>query len=800
MLSPTLNGGNDAALDAAGPSAPPSSAQRGAGAHPFSLKVRSILTRPPSSRDDELVAKGLRALEGRYALGGQATQSWKNNKAVKQRKSAYRLLADSSDEEDGLDFPTSSSHPAASVQLSHIKSHLTQDAHADLLTSTTQYLAHLDTVTDHLDSIHDRLASMRATCDSVDSSLSHSNDSVRYLLEQSAGLERQRGATKQQALLARLFLERFTLPPAEREAIERRDSPVGHELFAAMDRLAVMRQDCLALLEGGGEAGGGTRAGTDVMASTGQLLDLAHEKLGRFLNFEFRQAPKEGLDVGPILRDSVRRLVEAEAGKGEEVLAPALGILAGMRSTYLAGAFQQALQRGSGEGSSAANTPSFSRPIEMHAHDPLRYVGDMLAWVHQAVAGEREFLGQLFGEKEGEGGRRVGERRRGIEGSIDWGRRGSQMPEATQATATEATTRRLHYVRDTLNRSLEGCSRPLSVRVEQTIDVQSSPLVALRLAHLVDFYRQVMLDTLGSKATLSKVLDDLNKTAWTAFGDAVKRQARELDNQGGEVPAMRGDGEELGLPASLLSALSSVKELMEEHGHQAPSSASDTAAESVLVAADQQSKESEGQADETTSFASVLSTLLDAMLRQVDTTQGLIVEAAQVPSPAKGSKSPSKSDDPDSAATAHAQGLVFRLNCLERIVTTLERSSSAASSSPLLAPPRTALTATHRDLVDSTYAHVLVTSGLSPALSESSSAATLECLQSFSARLSSPSGSLSLATPPSWLSRVQAPRQRSEVHAEAMRRLVEGYEGAMKRCEAVEGLRSAEEARMLLGV
>ena len=32
------------------------------------------------------------------------------------------------------------------------------------------------------------------------------------------------------------------------------------------------------------------------------------------------------------------------------------------------------------------------RPIELHAHDPLRYVGDMLAWVHQAIAAEREFL------------------------------------------------------------------------------------------------------------------------------------------------------------------------------------------------------------------------------------------------------------------------------------------------------------------------------------------------------------------------------------------------------------------------
>jgi conserved oligomeric Golgi complex subunit 6 len=37
------------------------------------------------------------------------------------------------------------------------------------------------------------------------------------------------------------------------------------------------------------------------------------------------------------------------------------------------------------------------RPIELHAHDPLRYVGDMLAWVHQAMAAERELLESLFG-------------------------------------------------------------------------------------------------------------------------------------------------------------------------------------------------------------------------------------------------------------------------------------------------------------------------------------------------------------------------------------------------------------------
>ena len=41
----------------------------------------------------------------------------------------------------------------------------------------------------------------------------------------------------------------------------------------------------------------------------------------------------------------------------------------------------------------AGGTP---RPIELHSHDPLRYTGDMLAWLHQATASEKEYLQTLL--------------------------------------------------------------------------------------------------------------------------------------------------------------------------------------------------------------------------------------------------------------------------------------------------------------------------------------------------------------------------------------------------------------------
>jgi hypothetical protein len=66
----------------------------------------------------------------------------------------------------------------------------------------------------------------------------------------------------------------------------------------------------------------------------------------------------------------------------------ALSTLAETRQAALLQMFLTALTRGGPDG--------LPRPIELHAHDSVRYVGDMLAWIHQAVAWEHEFLESLF--------------------------------------------------------------------------------------------------------------------------------------------------------------------------------------------------------------------------------------------------------------------------------------------------------------------------------------------------------------------------------------------------------------------
>ena len=123
------------------------------------------------------------------------------------------------------------------------------------------------------------------------------------------------------------------------------------------------------------------------------------------------------------------------------------------------------------------------RPIELHAHDPLRYVGDMLAWVHQAIAAEREFLEGLFGVR-GASRRMVGAVREFKESE----------EEAAMGALTDAAVR--------------GLCGPLRVRVQQTVRSQESSITLFKIANLLQFYSLTMQRTIGEEAALSKALKE----------------------------------------------------------------------------------------------------------------------------------------------------------------------------------------------------------------------------------------------------------------------------------------------------
>lgn len=220
-----------------------------------------------------------------------------------------------------------------------------------------------------------------------------------------------------------------------------REIEVGPDLFAAMDKVAQIRKDCRSLFEFVGEgAEGGAAvdgegvegrdpalAAKDIMAATSEQLEIAYDKIFRWCQFEFRKYTRDAsLEVSNTMREAVKRLMGRD-----QMLEDALQILNDVRQSSVLHSFLDALTKGGPGG--------MPRPIELHAHDPTRYVGDMLAWIHQVTASEREFLDALF-DIQTHQKRRVGE-----------------------ARDLSSESREEILGRQCLDKHLEGLGRPLKV-------------------------------------------------------------------------------------------------------------------------------------------------------------------------------------------------------------------------------------------------------------------------------------------------------------------------------------------------
>ncbi|KAF8266548.1 oligomeric complex COG6-domain-containing protein [Lactarius quietus] len=203
-----------------------------------------------------------------------------------------------------------------------------------------------------------------------------------------------------------LFLARFTLSVIEANALLSSNVPVGPKFLAAMDRAQAICDDRRVLMVGEDSP---SKAGLDIMAVTVAHLEKAYDKLVRWCSSEFRSMAGAAMRLSKYPTSSAKSRaasahVQSSSRASPSPLPPyhthhkppltpseALPMLAQTRQSATLSSLTSALTTGSASGRSS------TRPIELHAHDALRYTGDMLAWVHQAIAAERVFLETRLG-------------------------------------------------------------------------------------------------------------------------------------------------------------------------------------------------------------------------------------------------------------------------------------------------------------------------------------------------------------------------------------------------------------------
>ncbi|GAA5868756.1 hypothetical protein JCM8547_005368 [Rhodosporidiobolus lusitaniae] len=656
-------------------------------------------------------------------------------------RAALDTLGELERRDDGTEGVTGTAGPGAGGRGALKRGGLRKEVDGKMAEGSREFLEAFSEVNDKLSMLQSHLDAMHVCCDEVQTELDKANQGTRYLLEHAEGLRQQRSTTAVQQSLVHVFLARFTLSDAELRALSSREVPVGPELFAAMDKTERIRADCRALLSG--EAGEGTQAGLDIMEYTSQHLEAGYSKIYKWLTFESRAFAKDVLEVSATVREAVARLKSRP-----DLLSEVLTLLGTTRSTSILNLFLDALTRGGPNG--------LPRPIELHAHDPIRYVGDMLAWIHQAMAGEREFLESLFGVKEEEG-RMVG--------AVHGYSRHRRTETAVRVVRGETDRDR---VKRLLDKDFEGCGRPLKIRVQQTIKSQESSIMAYRIATLIHFYKVTMERTIGADALMSNVLTEIMDHAYEVFFETLRAQGRSL------LRFVQPPAAALSAPSQLRDVLLTLREIMTvyassllEHEH------SSTHASPATREAD---------------FQDVLDAALDPALQMCGTMAGM--------------------------RQSERERAVFWVNCEEAVLGTLEGFEFAGERRRrVLEDERKhveSLTAEHyADLIKASGLEAVVeamrTKGETP-LSQHPSAtpsAVLAASSSFSSFLSTldPVSSPRLSLLP--------PHLAASIHSAALRRVSETY-GELYNCvldekEGYEGResllrRSKGEVAMLLDV
>lgn len=143
----------------------------------------------------------------------------------------------------------------------------------------------------------------------------------------------------------------------------------------------------------------------EIMEQTTKQLNFAFQKLYRWVQKEFKNISLENPRVDADLRRALRALAERPAlfqwvHPPTQNLAPlnslcrnCLDHFSEARQKLLVQSFYEAL---TGSATENCHNVSGAKPIELFAHDPIRYVNDMLAWLHSAAVSEKEALEVLF--------------------------------------------------------------------------------------------------------------------------------------------------------------------------------------------------------------------------------------------------------------------------------------------------------------------------------------------------------------------------------------------------------------------
>ncbi|TGZ80266.1 oligomeric complex COG6 [Ascodesmis nigricans] len=408
------------------------------------------------------------------------------------------------------------------------------NSHAQIVRDFAGVSERLARIGGALKSINDLISDLRA----------RSNSAVTEtapVLDESSGLLKNREETAQKQVVLSAFTQNFTISDDEREILIDSGEPVDARFFNVLHNVKRIHNDCSLLLSSGND-----RAGTEIMDNMAKLLNSAFQKLYRWVLRELKALSLESPQVNSGIRKALRVLAERPT-----LLQNCLDFFAEVRQKIIVDSFYVAMTGAPADSDVDQPLDRKVKPIEMYAHDPLRYVGDVLAWLHSTAVGEQETLEVLFIAPELDTQKSiVSKMQEGLKSEPWVNARDEDDDEDDTSFDVHASLLSL------VNKDMELVIKPLRTRIEQAITSQESSTLSYRLFSLINFYRVTFEKLLGVNCILVTTIQNLEIAALRQFHHTLSDHVRTVRNQ---LPQATDD---LSPPEFLVEALSELSKLL----------------------------------------------------------------------------------------------------------------------------------------------------------------------------------------------------------------------------------------------
>ncbi|NXS21375.1 COG6 protein, partial [Mystacornis crossleyi] len=330
-------------------------------------------------------------------------------------------------------------------------------------------------VKEELESINEDVQAMSSCCEDMSSRLKAAKEQTQDLIVKTTKLQAENQRLEMKAQVADAFIAKFQLTPDEMNLLRgTKDEPITEDFFKALGRVKQIHDDVKILLRTNQQ-----RAGLEIMEQMALLQETSYERLYRWTQNECRTLTQESCDISPVLAQAMEALQDRPV-----LYKYTLDEFGTARRSAVVRGFIDALTRGG-----LGGTP---RPIEMHSHDPLRYVGDMLAWLHQATASEKEHLEAML-------------KLVTIQGSVE------------------------ENIQEVVGHITEGVCRPLKVRIEQVIVAEPGAVLLYKISNLLKFYHHTISGIVGnSAATLLTTIEEMHLLSKKIFFNSLSLHASKL--------------------------------------------------------------------------------------------------------------------------------------------------------------------------------------------------------------------------------------------------------------------------------